>query len=105
MIKSENTVILPPVHAGVDATLSNWPSDSFLKGRSEVLQDYRSKNDWRTDTNLASDQAGATTEQFLTEIRGFLHFTCTQILENRTLVKIFICTIAPAQLRLAVGFR
>lgn len=78
MIKSEKTVILRPVHAGVDATLSNWSSDSFLKGRSEVLEDCRSKNDWRTNTNLASDQAEATTEQFFTEIRGFLHFTPMQ---------------------------
>lgn len=97
MIKSEKTVILRPVHAGVDATLSNWSSDSFLKGRSE--EDCRSKNDWRTNTNLASDQAEATTEQFFTSLHTYA------ILENRTLVKIFICTIAPAQLRLAVGFR
>lgn len=46
-----------------------------------------------TDTTLASDRAGITTEQVFTDIKGFLHFTATQIFETRTLVKTFICTI------------
>lgn len=83
--------------------LSDWPSGSFLKDRCEVSQDYQSKNDW--GTTLAPDQAGITTEQFFTEIRGFLHFTPVQIFETRTLVKTFVCTIALAQLGLAIGFR
>lgn len=103
--KSETTAILPPVNAGADGTLSDWPSDSFVKDRCEVFQDYQPKNDWRTDTTVAPDQAGTTTEQFSTEIRRFLHFAPMQIFETRTLVKAFICTVAPAQLRLAVGFK
>ena len=83
MTKSEKTVIVPLVHAGADTVLSEQPSDSFLKERWEVFQDYQSKNDWRTDTILASDQAGITTEQFFTEIRGFLHYTPVQIFEIR----------------------
>jgi len=72
--KCEKAAIIPPVHAGADAVLSDWPSDSFVKDRCEMFWDYRSKNDWRTDTTLASDRAEITAEQFFTEIRGFLHF-------------------------------
>lgn len=105
MTKSEETAILPPANAGADPLLSDWLSDSFLKDRCEVFHNYQSKNDWRTDRTLAPDPAGITTEQFFTEIRGFLHFAPMHIFETRTLVKTSICTIAPAQLRLAVGFR
>lgn len=59
--------------AGADAIQGAWPSDYFLKDRCEEFQDYQSKNYQRADSTIASDQAGITTEQAFTHIRGFLH--------------------------------